>query len=247
MDIRVVIPARYASTRLPGKPLIPIAGMPMIERTWRQCAKVFAPDHVTVATDDERIANHCRHAGIPVVMTSSDCLTGSDRVAEAATQLAADYYINVQGDEPLLDPDDVRTLAAEARRTPQDALIGICPITDEAMFRDPSVPKAVFRNDGRLLYASRAAIPATMKGSFERAWRTLGIYGYPPRALESLARRTEKSTLEAIEDHEALRLLEFGMEFRVVELSGQSLPVDTPEDVARVEAILKQREMRTPV
>ena len=131
MHAIVVIPARYQSTRLPGKPLIDIAGETMIRRTYLRSVAAVPAEHVYIATDDERIAQHCRDTGMKYVMTSPDCLTGTDRVAEVATRIPADIYINVQGDEPLCNPADIRVILDAAERYPGKILNGYCPILSE--------------------------------------------------------------------------------------------------------------------
>ena len=239
MRYAVVIPARHQSSRLPGKPLVSLCGVPMIVRTYRQCIKAVAPDRVLVATDDERIRSVCEAAGIRVLMTSVDCLTGTDRVAEAARQIEADTYINVQGDEPVFNPDDLRALTEAAAAHPEEIINGYCPIAREEMFRSGSTPKVVLRPDGRLLYMSRAPIPTNKSHRFAKAWRQVCAYAFPRRALEAFASAAAKTELETIEDIEILRFLELGWEVRMIPLSDVSVPVDNPEDVERAEAVIR--------
>ncbi|HEY4199913.1 MAG TPA: 3-deoxy-manno-octulosonate cytidylyltransferase [Devosiaceae bacterium] len=244
MDIRLVIPARYRSTRLPGKPLIDIAGTPLLERTWRRCTLAFPQEKIYVATDDQRIADYCESKGIQWILTSPDCLTGTDRIAEFAEKMPADYYINVQGDEPLINPEDIKRIVAAAQQSPTDLHLGICEVTSEEQYRNPSIPKAVFRQDKRLLYVSRASIPAPKSLEYRRAWRPVWIYGFSPAALKAYAGNGGKTTIEAIEDNEIIRFLELGYEVHLVEMSSESIAVDTPEDVAEVERALVQRGMK---
>ncbi len=244
MDIVLVIPARYQSSRLPGKPLIPLAGIPMIERTFRRCALGFPAERIVVATDDERVSAHCRSVGIPVAMTSKDCLTGTDRVAAVARFRPADVYINVQGDEPLVSPEDVQAIAAAAAAHPGEIINGMCPIDDETLFRSPTIPKVTARPDGRLLYMSRAAIPTDKEHGFSRAWRQVCIYAFPAAALQGFAACTQKTPLEQIEDIEILRFLEMGYDVRMIPLSDASIAVDTPDDVKRAEAAIIARGLR---
>lgn len=237
----VVIPARYQSSRLPGKPLISLCGVPMIVRTYRQCIKAVRPELVFVATDDDRIRSVCEAAGIGVVMTSSDCLTGTDRVADAAKQIPADIYINVQGDEPVFNPDDVRALIEAAAAHPEEVINGYCAIGREEMFRSGSTPKAVMRPDGRLLYMSRAAIPTSKTHGFVKSWRQVCAYAFPRHALEAFSAAATKTELEAIEDIEILRFLELGWEIRMIPLSDTSVPVDNSDDVMHAEAVIRER------
>jgi len=236
----VVIPARYASTRLPGKPLVPIAGVPMIVRTWQRCIEEVDPQHVWVATDDDRIAQVCSENGIQWRMTSSDCLTGTDRVAEFARSIPADTYINVQGDEPLFNPDDLRVLIEAAAKHPHDVLNGYCSIQDGDEFFSGAVPKVVFRPDGRLLYMSRAGIPGNKTGQFRLGYRQVCAYAFPAEALQQFAQLTQKTALEEQEDIEILRFLEMGFEVRMLPMSAHSIAVDLPEHVSRVEQRIQQ-------
>ena len=237
----VIIPARYGSTRLEGKPLLNLCGIPMIVRTYQQCAKACPADKIFVACDDERIKTVCENYGIQVLMTSSDCLTGTDRVVECSEILNADVYINVQGDEPVFEPEDLRKIIKTAKTYPLDVLNGICEIDDESLFRNHTIPKAVTRKDGRLLYMSRAAIPTTKDHRFVNAWRQVCIYAFPKASLEAFKRQKVKTPLEKIEDIEILRLLEIGWDVRMIQLSKQSFAVDTLKDIAEVERIILER------
>ncbi|MBI4184358.1 MAG: 3-deoxy-manno-octulosonate cytidylyltransferase [Proteobacteria bacterium] len=237
----IVIPARYASSRFEGKPLAMIAGRPMIARVFERCAAALSPERTFVATDDERIAACCRAEGIRVVMTASDCLTGTDRVHQASLQIPGDLFVNVQGDEPLIEPGDVRAVIEAAEREPGTVVNAMCAITEEADFRSPNVPKVAAAPDGRLLYMSRAPIPTDKRHRFRGAMKQVCIYAFPRAALELFARAGRKTPIEEIEDIEILRLLELGHEVRMVPVSGASIAVDVPADVARVEAVLHAR------
>ncbi len=239
MSPLVVIPARYESSRLPGKPLVPLCGVPMIVRTFRQCAKVMPEERILVATEDARIVETCEREGIRVMLTSPDCLTGTDRVAEVARQVEATTYVNVQGDEPVFDPDDLRALLAAAAERPDEIINGYCAIEDEAMFRSGSTPKVVVRPDGRLLYMSRAAIPTSKAHFFVRAHRQVCAYAFPRAALDAFAATGRKTPLEEIEDIEILRFLELGFEVRMIPMSATSVAVDHPADVARAEEAIR--------
>ncbi len=239
MQYVVIIPARYQSSRLPGKPLRKLCGVPMIVRTYKQCVKAVPADLVYVATDDERIRSACEAEGIGVVMTSTDCLTGTDRIAEVSRQLSAETYINIQGDEPVFNPEDLMALISTAQAHPQEVINGFCPIEEEGLFRSGSIPKVVVRPDGRLLYMSRAAIPTSKNHDMVQCWRQVCAYAFPKDALAAFSSVEEKTPLEAIEDIEILRFLELGWEVRMIPMSSQSVAVDTPEDVARAESTIK--------
>lgn len=241
MNYVVIIPARYGSSRLEGKPLINLCGIPMVVRTYQQCIKACPPEKVFVACDDERIKAVCEQYSIQVLMTSSDCLTGTDRVAECAQQLDADVYINIQGDEPVFDPKDLEIFINAAQQFPSEVLNGVCEIKDEELFKSGTIPKAVMRADGRLLYMSRAGIPISKNHKFIKSWRQVCIYAFPKKALEVFKKQKVKTPLEQIEDIEILRFLELGWEVRMIPLSMQSVAVDTPEDIPRVEQVIQER------
>ena len=234
----VVIPARLASTRLPNKPLLDILGKSLIQRTYEQCIKAVGREMVFVATDHELIEQHCKQLEIPVVMTSDQCLTGTDRVAEFATKVKAEYYINVQGDEPIINPQDILDTLQAIKKYPGEIINGYAPIAEEEQFRSLTIPKVVFRPDGRLLYMSRAPIPGNKQGTFKQSWRQICVYGFPHTSLRQFANHKVKSMLEENEDIEILRFLELGFEVRMIPLSSDSVAVDTPDDVKKVIELL---------
>jgi 3-deoxy-manno-octulosonate cytidylyltransferase (CMP-KDO synthetase) len=237
-DELIVIPARYRSTRLPGKPLTPIAGKPMIVQTHARCLEALPREQIVVATDDERIAEVCRAHDIWVEMTSPDHPTGGDRVAEIAERIAARSYINVQGDEPVCNPADIRALIDAARANRDRTIIGYAPLDDEAQWRDPNCCKLLFNQRNELIYIGRAAVPASKSGAFHGGWRQICLHAYSRESLRAFAAAGGKTRLEEIEDHEMLRFLELGLQVHVIEMSDQSVPVDRPEDVAKAEARL---------
>lgn len=241
MNIVIIIPARYASSRFPGKPLTTIKGKSLLERVWERCVPVLGQDKVLVATDDQRIANHCAERGMQFVMTADDCATGTDRLAAAAESCPADLYINVQGDEPLIEPADIQKVIDAAMARPGAVVNAYCPIADERDYHSLTVPKVVKRSDGRLLYMSRAGLPGNKEGAFRWANKQVCIYAFSPKALLDFAGHGRKTPLEAEEDIEILRFLELGYEVEMVRVSGSSIAVDVPEDVARVEEALEAR------
>jgi 3-deoxy-manno-octulosonate cytidylyltransferase (CMP-KDO synthetase) len=238
MKIVGVIPARYASVRFPGKPLASLAGKPMVVRVWEAARSAGRIDRVVVATDDERIATVVREAGGEAVLTSPDAASGTDRLAEAARQIPADIYVNIQGDEPLMSPSNidvaVETLLADPRREIATLALSIHP-SDAA---DPNVVKAAVAADGRALYFSRAPIPYARNG--KPAYRKhLGIYGYRAATLQRLA-ALSPSPLERMESLEQLRWLEAGYTIWVGEATDDSIGVDTPEDLRRAELLFRK-------
>ncbi len=230
------------SSRLPGKPLIVINGHSMIKRTYNQCAKAFPKDRIYVATENIEIENHCKSENMQVVMTSQNCLTGTDRVAEVAEKIEADYYINVQGDEPLFNPKDILDTESAIKKYRGEIINGYTKFEDEYLYNSSSIPKLVFRPDGRLLYTSRSPIPGNKIGDFKTSWRQICVYAYPKSALEAFVAHGRKTPLEAMEDIEILRFLELGYEVRMIPLSSESISVDIPEDVERVRLRLNQNK-----
>lgn len=240
MNYLLVIPARMKSSRLPGKPLIELEGKSMLLRTYERCLKVVSPGKLMVATDHTEIEAHCKLHGMNVMMTSADCLTGTDRVAEVAEKTEAEVYINVQGDEPLMNPEDIQKTIEAAHQYPGEIINGFAPIHEED-YLSPHVPKVVVAPDGRLLYMSRSPIPGNKKQSFIKAYRQVCVYAFPKPALQLFTSRDTKTELEEIEDLELLRFLEMGVSIRMIPLSSDSIAVDTPEDVERVRGILRSK------
>lgn len=237
-DYVIVIPARYRSTRLPGKPLVDILGKPMVIRTAERCLEVAPRSRVIVATDDERIADVCRAHDIRVEMTRDDHRTGSDRVAEVASRVHAQAYINVQGDEPVFNPDDIRRIIDAARQDPTKTYIGYCPLT-EAQWSDTKYLKLLFGLHKQLIYIGRAQVPGSHDGGFHGGYRQVCVHSYPGAALEVFSATAGRTPLETVEDHEMMRFLELGLPVEVVELSDESLAVDRPSDIALVEQRLR--------
>ena len=237
-DFAVVIPARYASSRFPGKPLADIAGRPMIEHVWRRSVEAVGEAHTFVATDDDRIARACDGFGARTLRTSDACLTGTDRVAEAALRLDHAFVVNVQGDEPLIRPDDILAVASAFRAAEGAVVNAMTRIIDEAEYWSRTVPKVVTNPRGRLQYMSRAAIPANKQGTFERAWKQVCIYAFSKEHLERFAKAARKGPIEAIEDIEILRFLDLDVPVQMLEVEAGSVAVDTPEDLEKVVAIL---------
>lgn len=240
MKYLVVIPARLASTRLPNKPLVEIEGKSMIQRTYERCLEaVDSPENVIVATDHMDIFTHIESLGYNAIMTSEQCLTGTDRVAEVAEKLEADYYINVQGDEPLINPEDIRLTINNLEEGSETILNGYGAIASDEEYRSLSIPKVVFSESGQLLYMSRAAIPGSKSGYFEGAYRQICIYAFPKSALKKFSSRTTKTFFENIEDIEILRFLEMGVPVQMLEMSAESIAVDTLEDLEKVRNAVK--------
>ena len=240
MNYYLVIPARFKSKRLPGKPLLDICGIPMIIRTFNQCKKVVPASKIIVATDDKRIEDRCKKEGIKTLMTSKNCLTGTDRIAQVAKKFKANFYLNIQGDEPLCNPADIKKLLKEALKFPKLIINGYTQIKDKKLFYSGHIPKLVFRNDGRLLYQSRAPIPTTKDKKFVKSWRQVCIYSLPYKPLMKFYSTKKKTQLELMEDCELLRFLELGYEIKMIRMSDKSISVDTKESLNEVRKIIKK-------
>jgi 3-deoxy-manno-octulosonate cytidylyltransferase (CMP-KDO synthetase) len=236
----VVIPARFESTRLPGKPLVKILGKSLIHRVWSRCVAAVPSSQVYVATDDERIHNHCASFGAQVVMTSKNCLTGTDRLFEANKILKAESVINVQGDEPLVNPEDIALVARRHLENTSVILNGMGALADESEYRSPTVPKVVATPQGRLLYMSRGPIPSNKKFEFRGGFKQICIYGFSASHLEAFGSLPSKTPLEEIEDIEILRFLEIGFDVQMIEVKSPAIAVDIPDDIPRVEAALRK-------
>ncbi len=217
----------------------------MIVRVAEIAAEALGLENTYVATDAEPIAEVVRAAGFQAVMTSPDALTGTDRLAEAMAFIQADCFINVQGDEPMLAPQSIHQIADAAATHPDAVFNAYAPIQPPEDPHDPNLPKCVVASNGRLLYMSRAALPAAKSPEKypKTHYKQVCVYAFRPRHLESFARARQKAPCEAYEDIEILRFLDLGIPVRMIELPGNTIAVDRPEDVARVEAALRQREV----
>jgi 3-deoxy-manno-octulosonate cytidylyltransferase (CMP-KDO synthetase) len=233
--VAVVIPARYGASRLPGKPLAQIDGRPMIWYVWENARKSRCATHVLVATDDERIADAVRGFGGEARMTSPGCTSGTDRVAEAARGLSEEIIINLQGDEPMMDPSVIDAVAGPLLTDPVVSM-GTAAIVQEdpEEFLSPSVVKVVVDDRGDALYFSRAPIPHWRDAGSGSYRKHLGIYGYRKDFLLRLS-GLPPSTLEKAECLEQLRVLQSAGKIRVVDVTFDSVGVDTPEDLRVVE------------
>ncbi len=241
MKIVALIPARLASTRFPEKPLALILGKPMILWVAELTAKAVGIDNTYIATDAEKIASVVQAAGFKVVMTSPEALTGTDRIAEAAEQIDADIFINVQGDEPMLDPASIIRVIDYAKLHPDTVINGYAPIPQSEDPGNVNLPKCAIASDGRLLYMSRAAIPAYKDYGKRQAvyYKQVCIYAFTRKQLEAYVSVSEKAPCEQSEDIEILRFLDLGYEVRMIELPGDTLAVDAPSDVEMVESAMR--------
>jgi 3-deoxy-manno-octulosonate cytidylyltransferase (CMP-KDO synthetase) len=238
----VIIPARYGSTRYPGKPVVHLLGKPMILWVTELSARAVGAENVYVATEDHRIAYVAESAGFKAIMTTDDALTGTDRLAQAAEEIKADIFINVQGDEPLVDPEDILKVR-NAKLECMDAVINCFSWIGKS--EDPNninIPKVITNEQNELVYMSRVALPGFKDVKFApiRYKKQVCIYAFTREELVTFRDFGRKSQLEYAEDIEILRFLELGKSIRMVETKSGSLAVDIPDDVAKVEEALRK-------
>ena len=245
LTVVVVIPARYGSTRLPGKPLVSLAGQPMIQRVYERAKAAQRVNRVIVATDDDRILQAVQAFGGEARMTRPDHRTGTERVAEVAAHETGDVFVNVQGDEPLLDPTAVDTAVGALLDDPQSSIATVAtPIKTPADIMDPNVCKVVLDFDENALYFSRAPIPWVRDTATHiqvRHLKHLGLYVFRRDALLEYP-TLPQGELERIEQLEQLRWLENGWKIRVAEVEHDAVSVDVPDDIPRVEKLLARRD-----
>ncbi len=239
----IVIPARYESTRLPGKPLLEIAGKPLIRLVYERASESRLQDGVIVATDDERILHAVTAFGGDAVMTSSSCKSGTDRVFEAVRQRAAGLIINLQGDEPFMRPDMADLLFSVMESENLDMATLCSPITDDREYHDPNTVKIVLDGKGFALYFSRSPIPYLRNGAARPLlYKHIGIYAFKRDFLERFV-KMPRSRLEELESLEQLRVLENGFRIRVLTTQYDGFGVDTPADLERARLALDKKIM----
>lgn len=248
MKVAAIIPARYASTRFPGKPLADIAGKTMIQRVYEQCKKLASLDYVIVATDDERIAAEVNRFGGQVCMTASSHLTGTDRIWEVveSLNLAADVIINVQGDEPFIQPEQLQ-LIIDCFNDPLAQIATLVkPIEDSTVLFNPNTPKVILDQHQFAIYFSRQAIPFLRNKPAENwinkhtYFQHIGIYGYRKQVLQQII-QLAPSKLELAESLEQLRWMEAGFKIKTAITNQSTIAIDTPEDLTLAINIFNQQ------
>lgn len=240
MKILCVIPARYASTRLPGKPLADIVGKPMIQHVYERSAQATIPQQVVVATDDEKVFQAVQQFGGKVVMTSSEHQTGTDRLAEVASKYAeVDVIINVQGDEPLIDPKVIDELAQEFLNDTALQMASVMSIMDTEDYQNPNAVKVVTDLNNNALYFSRSLLPYPRVAGRANVYKHIGIYAYKKDFLLKFA-KLEPTPLEQSESLEQLRALENGYKIKMIKTKSKFIGVDSIEDLQTVNELLRK-------
>ncbi|KAL9346043.1 hypothetical protein Peur_060896 [Populus x canadensis] len=242
-----IIPARYASSRFEGKPLVNILGKPMIQRTWERAKLATTLDHIVVATDDEKIAECCRGFGADVVMTSESCRNGTERCNEALQKLDKKYdvVVNIQGDEPLIEPEIIDGIVKSLQATP-DAVFStaVTSLKPEDAF-DPNRVKCVVDNQGYAIYFSRGLIPYNKSGKVNPQFPYLlhlGIQSYDAKFLK-IYPELQPTPLQLEEDLEQLKVLENGYKMKVIKVDHEAHGVDIPEDVEKIETLMREQNL----
>lgn len=251
MKIIGVIPARYQSSRFPGKPLADICGKPMVWWVYQQCLKVKDFDSVYVATDNKEIYTVCESLSVQAIMTSKDHKTGTDRVGEVARKISADLIVNIQGDEPLLEPSTIRAAIEPFYKNSE---LQICNLMTK--IKNPvdvvnfTVPKVITNRDKIGLYLTRAAAPYP-KGNLDYSYyKQVCVYGLKPKALQffcDYGMKYGKAKMEAIEDIEILRFIENGYKVQFIEVESDTVAVDTKNDLLKVCQIMEQKHIRKQI
>jgi 3-deoxy-manno-octulosonate cytidylyltransferase (CMP-KDO synthetase) len=239
LKIKIIIPARFNSSRFPGKPIKKILGLELVIRVANICAKVVGKNNVFIATDDIKIIKVVNFYKYKYILTSRKCLTGTDRIAEASRKIYSDIYINVQGDEPLIKVFDIKKIIEEKKKYLNHVICGYAKILTKLDYNNKNVPKVVFNNKKELLYASRALIPSSKDNKkFFSYYKQVCIYAFSKRELNLFSSLGRKSTLEKREDIEILRFFELGIKIKMVKTFSGSVAVDLPSDIKKVEKIM---------
>jgi len=240
-NISIVIPARYESSRFPGKPLAKILGKEMIIRVCDICSKVLKKKNIYVATDDNRISTVVKKQGYNFIKTKKECITGTDRVFHASKKIQSNLIINVQGDEPIINSADIKKIIVAKKKFPRHVICGFNKTTLlEA--KNKNIPKVVFNKNFDMIYMSRAVIPENKpknKKNYE-IYKQVCIYAFNKNQLSKYGNSRRKSTLEKIEDIELLRFLDLNIPIKMIKVSNRSIAVDVIKDVKKVESFLKK-------
>jgi len=243
MKIIGVIPARYSSSRFPGKPLADLEGKPMIWWVYNQCKKVDYFAEVYVATDSSKIMEVCEEYGMNAILTSDSHMTGTDRVGEVAEKIAADIIVNIQGDEPLLEPNTIKA-AVTPFFSREDVMVTnlMTKIHNPIDVVNCTIPKVITNKEGVGVYLTRATAPYP-KGCLDYSYyKQVCVYGFKPEALRffcEYGKRYGKGKVEAVEDIEILRFIENGYKVQYVEVESETIAVDTPDDLEKVRRLIR--------
>ena len=238
----IVIPARYQSSRFPGKPLYLFGNKSMLQLVWEKCINSIDKKNVYVATDDKRIQEHCLKNKMQVIMTSKKCKTGTDRIYEFSKKINSDLYINVQGDEPMIRSLDIKKFIDFSLLHKDTIVNAMTDVSDLYEFKNLNVPKVVYDLENNLIYMSRSPIPGSKKNNFLKAKKQVCIYSFPKNSLKKFGLKRKKTFFENIEDIEILRFLEMGEKIKMFQLKEGTIAVDTIEDAKKVGKLIKNEK-----
>ena len=241
MSISIIIPARFGSSRYRGKPLVKILGKEMVIRVADICSKIKSTN-VYIATDSKKIANVVKKYGYKYIFTSSNCLTGTDRVAEASKKIRSKIYVNVQGDEPTINPKDIMKVIKTKKKYPNHVICGYDKVHSFEKPSNINLPKVVVNSKGELIYISRALVPGAKKSNQKIQYhKQVCIYAFNKKQLKKFSSMKKKSDTESIEDIEILRFFDLNEKIKMVKLNSNSVAVDEVKDVKKAEKILLKK------
>jgi len=239
----IIIPARFGSSRYRGKPLVKILGRELVLRVADVCARTVGKKNLYIATDSAKIEKKVKEENYNSIMTSSKCLTGTDRVAEASKKLKAKIFINVQGDEPLINPKDIRAVIKAKQKFPNHVICGYDKIHKLQEPKNVNLPKVVVNSKKELIYISRSLVPGSKKTiKNKNYYKQVCIYAFNKKELSSFFSLKKKSEIEEMEDIEILRFFDLGIKIKMIKLNSNSVAVDEIKDVRKAEKILKSRK-----
>lgn len=234
----IIIPARYKSSRFPGKPLKKILGRELILRVADRCKSIINKKDLIIATDNNQISKVVKKDNFNVIMTSTKCLTGTDRVAEVAKKINSKIYVNVQGDEPLVNSRDIKKIISKKIEFPNHVICGFSKIRKIENPLSKNIPKVVMNKNNELVYISRAPVPSSKKKRKTGFNKQVCIYAFNKKELLKFSSMKKKSNLEKIEDIEILRFFDLGIKVKMVKLNSKTLAVDVKSDIRKVEKFL---------
>ena len=242
MKTLIIIPARFKSLRLPGKPLKKILGKELILWVLDVCKNLINKStKLVVATDNKKIFNFVKENNFVPIMTSKKCLTGTDRVAEVSKKISSDIYINVQGDEPLIKSNDIKKIIEAKKKDPGKIICGYSRLSSNENPNSLNIPKCVINSNDELVYISRSPVPLSKSKKIKvKYFKQVCIYGFSKKDLKLFSSR-EKTPIEKIEDIEILRFIEKGKKIKMVKLKQNSYAVDTKQDIKKIESYLKKK------
>ena len=237
-NVIIIIPARLKSSRLPGKPLRIIKEKPLIYWTWKNCSRAIPSKQIYVATESKKVEKICKEFGIQTIITSSNCTTGTDRVAEASNKFLNKIIINIQGDEPFINFKDIKKFIKFSIKNKKFVTNAYASIKNKKIFNNVNIPKIILKKNNQLLYMSRSPIPGSKNNKFIYGFKQVCMYGLPTNILKKFfGKGIKKSNLEKIEDIEILRFIENNIPVKMIKVNDNKVSIDTKEDLDKARNI----------